>query len=112
MRSRVRRGLKSGMLEVGNVFGAEQSDSLTFKLPSTRVALNRSILREVQQMKEVAARNHMLYVTANQVESLNRVFVINKLHSLVTLTHPDYCSSSDYQAYINPVIIAKSGEVN
>jgi hypothetical protein len=24
-------------------------------------------LREVQQMKEVAAKNHMLYLTANQV---------------------------------------------
>jgi hypothetical protein len=67
MRSRVRRGFKTGMLEIGNVFGAEQSDSLTFKIPSTRVALNRNILREVQQMKEVAAKNHMLYLTANQV---------------------------------------------
>jgi hypothetical protein len=88
--------MKAGMLDVGNIFGAEQSDSLTFKLPPSKVALNRDILKEVQQMKEVAARHHMLYLTANQVESLHRLFVVNRLHSLMTLTHPKYCDPADY----------------
>jgi peptide deformylase len=30
----------------------------------------------------------------------------------VALTHPDYCNSTDYQAYINPVIKTKRGEVS
>jgi peptide deformylase len=108
----VKRGLQktaTEILDIGNIFGAEQNESLTFRLPPSRVAFNRELLREVQQMKEAAARHHMLYVTANQVESLNRIFIVNRLHSLTTLTHPNYSNPTDYQAFINPNIVATKG---
>lgn len=109
------RGLKRGlanpskMLDIANVFGTEQSDSLTFKLPSSRVALNRTILKEVEQMKNLAASHRMLYVTANQVESLERIFLINRHHTNTALTHPDYSNPADYSAYINPKIVGTKG---
>lgn len=113
MRSRgVKRGLTNPakMLDIANVFGNEQSDSLTFKLPPSRVALNRTILKEVEQMKSLAASHRMLYVTANQVESLERVFCINRLHAYTGLTHPAYSNPADYSAYINPKIVATKGK--
>lgn len=61
-------------------------------------------------MKEAASRHRMLYLTANQVESLHRVFLVNRLHHLSALTHPQYCNPSDYQAYINPIIVSTKGE--
>lgn len=112
MKSRgIKRGLTNParMLDISNVFGTEQSDSLTFKLPPSRIALNRTILKEVEQMKQLAANHRMLYVTANQVESLERVFCINRLHSYTVLTHPAYNNPADYSAYINPKIVTTKG---
>lgn len=55
-------------------------------------------------MKVTAANYRMLYLTANQVQNLNRVFVINKNFHLGTHTNEAYSNPSDFQAYINPVI--------
>jgi peptide deformylase len=97
-------------MEINNIFGSEQNDSLTFKLPSSRIALNRELSRELKQMKDTAAHYRMLYLTANQVENLHRLFIINKHYSTGIPTHDVYKNPLDYQTYINPVIVEARGE--
>lgn len=67
------------IMDVTNIYGPYINDSLTFHLPPTRnVTLNRKLISEINQMKFTAAHYRMQYITANQVESLDRVFLINQ----------------------------------
>ena len=61
-------------------------------------------------MKATAAHYRMAYLTANQVESYNRVFVLNSQarsndRQDVNNTSPDYSCVEDYDVFINPEIV-------
>lgn len=80
MRGRLRKAKQlPALLELATVFGPQISPSLTFHVPSTRLSVNKEIFPEIQQMKNTAAQYRMAYLTANQVESFYRVFLINRL---------------------------------
>lgn len=55
-------------------------------------------------MKVTAANYRMLYLTANQVQNLHRMFIINGNYQVGGDTNEAYANPLEYQAYINPVI--------
>lgn len=60
-------------------------------------------------MKYTAANHHLLYLTANQISSFNRVFIVNRHYEMGEDAHKNYDNPDDYQVYINPKIIEEKG---
>jgi hypothetical protein len=104
---RLKKSLKQSSLQtVANIFGPSINDSLTFKVPTSRVALNRDLPKEIEQMRRTAAHYRMGYITANHVESFHRVCLLNKhMVNPHTLTHADYHRPEDFNVYINPEVL-------
>lgn len=61
-------------------------------------------------MKVTAANYRMLYLTANQVQNLHRMFIINGNYQVGGDTNEAYANPLEYQSYINPVITETKGE--
>ena len=64
---------------MANIFGPSLNPSFAFEMPYTRLSNNNNnIFEEIKQMKQTAAHHRMSYLTSNQIEGLNRLFVVNK----------------------------------
>lgn len=110
MRGR-RRQLKQAIpkiLDIVNVFGPALNPSLTFHLPASRLTNSKEMMSELQQMRQTAAHYNLGYLSANQVESIYRMFLVHPALAKVTslnskvLTKGIYSNPEDYLAFINP----------
>ena len=85
------------------------NESLTYCVPTTRIAINKEIFEDIKHMKHTAAHYRVAYLHANQVESFYRVFLINKLvHNMEKINlgaNKEFGQSSDFEAFINPEIL-------
>jgi peptide deformylase len=64
-------------------------------------------------MKNTAANYRVAYLTANQVESYYRYFVVNRLieeyPQMQTYTHAAFQQPEDYEVFINPEVVEGEG---
>ena len=69
MRGRIRKvkEVVPKLLDLTHIFGPHINTSLTFDVPTSRLASNRELFSELQQMKMTAATYRIGYLTANQV---------------------------------------------